>query len=238
MHMSIAICDDDAAQRDYLRKLASLWAEQAGLSAAIRLFESAEAFWFAYQGDKNWHLILLDIQMKGMDGVALAQQIRRDNQDVQIVFVTGYTDYLAEGYEVSALHYLLKPVNEAKLFAVLDKAQTRLGRGEQAIVINFGGESMRVLTETILVVEAFAHSTVLKTTQGPLETKLSITSMETMLERQGFVRCHRSYLVGLRHIRRISKNSALLDDGSEVPLSRSAYDSVNRAFIAYYRRLE
>jgi DNA-binding LytR/AlgR family response regulator len=61
--------------------------------------------------------------------------------------------------------------------------------------------------------------------------------MEKQLESHGFVRCHRSYLVGLRHIRRIAKNCAVLDNGTEVPLSRSAYHKVNQAFIGYYRRL-
>lgn len=237
MQVNIAVCDDDAAQRDYLGKLAGQWAGQAGLSASIRRFESAEAFWFAYQQDKVWHLLLLDIQMKEMDGVALAQSIRRDNQDMQIVFVTGYADFMAEGYEVSALHYLLKPVNEAKLFAVLDKARAGFGRSGGALVFSMNGESIRVLTDSILYVEAFSHSTVLATTQGRVEANLSITALESRLEQHGFVRCHRSYLVGLRHVRRIAKTYAVLDNGMEVPLSRSAYHQVNQAFIAYYRRM-
>ncbi|MNP71074.1 LytTr DNA-binding domain protein [compost metagenome] len=78
----------------------------------------------------------------------------------------------------------------------------------------------------------------LATLHGPVDTNLSITDMEKRLESHGFVRCHRSYLVGLRHIRRIAKTCALLDNGAEVPLSRSAYHKVNQAFIAYYRGMD
>ncbi len=238
MQMKIGICDDDAAQRGYLGKLTEQWARQAGISASVQLFESAEAFWFCYQEDKAWHLLLLDIQMGEMDGVALAQHIRRDNLDVQMVFITGFSDFMAEGYEVSALHYLLKPLDEAKLFTVMNKAcSAAVKESSGALVFSMNGESVRVLTDHILYVEAFAHSTVLATLQGPVETNWSISAMENRLEPHGFVRCHRSYLVALRHVRRIAKTCTVLDNGAEVPLSRSSYHKVNQAFIAYYRRM-
>lgn len=236
MQMKIGICDDDAAQRGYLGKLTEQWAWQTGISASVQLFESAEAFWFCYQEDKAWHLLLLDIQMKEMDGVVLAQHIRKDNRDVQIVFITGFSDFMAEGYEVSALHYLLKPVDEAKLFTVMNKAcSAAVKEGGGALVFSMNGESVRVLTEHILYVEAFAHSTVLATLQGSIETNCSISAMEDRLGPHGFVRCHRSYLVALRHVRRIAKACVNLDNGAVVPLSRGSYQKVNQAFITYYR---
>ena len=75
---------------------------------------------FRYAEDKRWDILLLDIEMPGMDGVTMARRIRKENETVQIVFITGYSEYISEGYEVAALHYLMKPVDKDKLFATLD----------------------------------------------------------------------------------------------------------------------
>lgn len=64
--------------------------------------------------------------MGAMDGVTMARKLRQDNQTIQIIFITGYADYISDGYEVDALHYLMKPIQEEKLFTVLDRAVTKL----------------------------------------------------------------------------------------------------------------
>ncbi len=105
---------------------------------------SAEAFLFAYDEDKNFDLLLLDVEMGGMDGVTMARRVRAENTAVQIVFITGYTDYIAEGYDVAALHYLVKPVREEKLFEVLDRAAAKLRSDSRALTLECGGEIFRV----------------------------------------------------------------------------------------------
>ena len=134
MELRIAVCDDAEEDRAYVSGLAKDWATQAGHRAEITAFSSAESFLFRYAEDKNWDILLLDIEMGAMDGVRLAKRVRRDNEAVQIVFVTGYSDYIAEGYEVAALHYLMKPVSRDKLFAVLNRAvpESGAGRGDGA----------------------------------------------------------------------------------------------------------
>ena len=76
--------------------------------------------------------------------VELAKRIRQKNKALQIVFITGYTDYIAEGYDVSALHYLVKPVSREKLFTVLDRAAERLHSAERALLLELPGETVRV----------------------------------------------------------------------------------------------
>ena len=118
MPIKAAVCDDSRADADYVMSLVKSWADQRGISLALSDFPSAEAFLFAYEDDADWDLLLLDIEMGAIDGVTLARQLRRSNETVQIIFITGYSDYIAEGYEVSALHYLLKPLQPEKLFSV------------------------------------------------------------------------------------------------------------------------
>ncbi len=126
--VNISICDDEQIEREYLTNLVQKWGDKQGHFLRVKTFESGESFLFNYEDDKVVDILLLDIQMKEIDGVALAKKIRETNSQVQIVFITGISDFIAEGYEVAALHYLMKPVKEEKLFEVLSKAVDRLGQ--------------------------------------------------------------------------------------------------------------
>ena len=109
----IAICDDSQADTEYLTTLVKEWAKDR--TAIIKTFPSAEAFLFNYAEEKDFDILLLDIEMGKMDGVTMAKVIRQDNESVQIVFITGYSEYIADGYDVAALHYLIKPVKTEQL---------------------------------------------------------------------------------------------------------------------------
>jgi len=104
--LNIVLCDDENAEVDYLTGLVRKWAAMQELCINISDFPSAESFLFAYEDDKAVDILLLDIQMGGMDGVALAKKVRASNKEVQIIFITGYMEYIADGYDVEALHYL------------------------------------------------------------------------------------------------------------------------------------
>lgn len=97
-------------------------------------FVSAESLLFCYTEDKLWDILLLDIEIGAMDGVSLAKKIRQENETVQIVFITGFADYISEGYEVSALHYLMKPVKQEELFAVFHEGAV-IRRGTHAELV-------------------------------------------------------------------------------------------------------
>lgn len=116
MKYKIAICDDSEIDRQYVLNLVQSWADKEKHELNIETFSSAENFLFYYAEQKDFDILLLDIEMGQMDGVSMAKQLRKENDTVQIVFITGYSDYIAEGYDVAALHYLMKPVKEEKLF--------------------------------------------------------------------------------------------------------------------------
>lgn len=112
MKYKIAICDDSDADREYVLNMVNRWAAGAGQVVHTDTFTSAENFLFHYAEESDYDILLLDIEMGDMDGVTMAKQLRKNNDIVQIVFITGYSDYISEGYEVAALHYLMKPVKE------------------------------------------------------------------------------------------------------------------------------
>ena len=232
--LNIAICDDEAAQIEYLTLIVSEWAKKSEISVSVSGFLSAEAFLFKYEEDKNFDILLLDIQMKAMDGIKLAEKIRENNSSVQIIFITGFSDYISRGYDVSALHYLLKPVEKKKLYEVLAKACENLKTEEKFILLSVDNESFRISLKDIIYVEAFGHSSCVICEDKDYSVKLSISDIAKMLDNR-FIQCHRSYIVNLQHISRITKTDVFFDKGNNIPVSRRLYNEVNMAFISFYR---
>ena len=233
MAYRVAIVDDSSVDAAFVEDILKAWTEDRQVVVQPERFDSAEKFLFRYAEDKVWDVLLLDIEMGTMDGVSLAKKIRHDNEAVQIVFITGYPDYIAEGYEVAALHYLMKPVSREKLFAVLDRAMGNLQKTERVILLPVSSETLRIPVSQVQYVEAFSHAVAITTQTDTIQVKMPISEIEKMLG-EGFVRCHRSYLVGLKHISRISKSEVILDSGKVLPLSRGAAAIVHKAFISYY----
>ncbi len=230
MPCRVAICDDDAEQLNSLRSLTEKWGRRCGFPCQVYVFPSAEAFLFAYEEDKRWDILLLDVEMDGMSGISLARRIRRDNLRAEVIFITSHFEFVCEGYEVDALHYLTKPVPEDKLMNVLDKAGERLAARPPSLIIVCEGETVKLYETDILYVESFRHYISIHTRDREYKIKENISAFEERLK-SGFFRIHRSYLVNLRYIIRISRACVTLEGGGELPLARGRYDQVNRAFI-------
>ena len=146
--LKIAICDDQPQDRQYLSDLVQKWASASHRRAYVQTFSSAENFLFQYAQESDLDILLLDIEMPAMDGVSLKKKIRQENETMQIIFITGYADYMAEGYEVAALHYLMKPVSPDKLYAVLERAVKKVQSNETVLYITSGGEMLRIPLHT------------------------------------------------------------------------------------------
>ncbi|MDE7003788.1 MAG: LytTR family DNA-binding domain-containing protein [Oscillospiraceae bacterium] len=229
MSCRFAICDDDQDYARYLEGLAARWAARAGTRLEVERFPSAQAFLFRYEERQDFDVLLLDIEMGGMDGVELARTVRRENDDVQIVFVTGYADYIAQGYEVSALHYLTKPVDEQKLFQVLTRAVGRLRRNEKALTLTLPGQTVRLPLSQVRYLEVL-HNYVTVHAGLDYTVKRPLSELEKELDGR-FFRVGRSCILNLSFIRRASRTQAELTTGEHIPLPRGQYDKLNRAII-------
>ena len=142
-----AVCDDNGADAAFVVSLIDKWNQENGNERAIyktEVFPSAEAFLFAYEENQEYDILLLDIEMGGMSGVELAKRLRQMGAGLQIIFITGYMDYISEGYDVEALHYLIKPVTGEKLGEVLDRAMERIKTRERGLVLTLPDGIVRV----------------------------------------------------------------------------------------------
>ena len=225
----IAICDDLATDRKYLSSLCEIWGRHSCYHIQISEFTSAENFLFNYAEKKDFDILLLDIEMGAMDGVTMARKLRQDNQTVQIIFITGYSDYISDGYEVDALHYLMKPLQEEKLFTVLDRAVTKLIKSERILNIISQGEMLRLPVCQISYVEVNSNYITIHSQQS-ITLKMTLSELEKKLDSH-FFRVGRSALVNLEKITRVTKKEIYLQNGSIISLPRGAYEKVNRAII-------
>ena len=157
MTYHIAMIDDNPAEAAYARLICEDWAKTAGHILLCHEFSSAEQFLFHAEDLPAFDILLLDIEMGRMNGVDLARRVREYDSRVQMVFITGYPDFIAEGYEVSALHYLMKPVKREKLFGVLDRAASALGKQTQTVLLPVGKEFLCLPTDGIRYAESQGH---------------------------------------------------------------------------------
>lgn len=235
------MCDDNAAERGLLGALALEWARARSHEAKLEAYATADALLFALPDGGAPDLLLLDIDMPGTDGMELAHRLRERGggaAGAQIVFVTGLAERSLEGYEVDAVSYLLKPVSEGKLFAALDRAWERLGVAEPVLVAQSRGESVRVPLSQICCLEAKGHDTRVSRADGTsIMTSEGIAQVGRELAETSdlFVSVHRSYLVNVSRVRRMTRREAELENGEVVPVARGRADVLNERWMRWVR---
>lgn len=247
--LNVAVVEDEKLHADILVKYITAWLDQEKCKGRIQVFSDAESFLFEWEENRVWDVLFIDIQMPGISGIELAKKIRMKDEAISIIFATGLTDHMQEGYEVSALHYLIKPVDEEKIGRCMERIVKGLegrqsGRSMLLEVEETGGKSggerimLRILPEKIVYIEAFAHYTEIHAEEKTYRVRKGIEEWEKRLEDENFVLSHRSYLVNLLYIKQIGKTEIYLDTGACLPLSRRKQKMVYDAFIRFYRREE
>ncbi len=234
MHLKIAICDDETSQIEYIESILKEWSRNAKIALTLYAFSSAESFLFVYGENKDFDILLLDVEMGELSGIDLAKKVRSENGRAEIIFITSHFEFCGQGYEVDALHYLMKPIAGEKLMEVLNKAVEKLSAEPPYVIITCEGEIIKLYESEILYVESFLHyiSIHVKTSKIGKEYRIkeSISSFEKKLSAD-FYRIHRSYLISLKSIVRISRTIVTLEGGVELSLARGKYDALNEAFI-------
>ena len=219
--MNIAYCEDEKIQLEYMEQLIRKWADEGNDTVTYFGYGSAKELLFEHPDSFPFDLLLLDIDMDGMDGMALAKEIRKKDQKLPIVFLTNRSEYVFEGYEVDEISYAL-------------------GKERRYLIENVGGETVKIPVDTIYSVEAKGHYIRLHTSAGDYEYKKNLSEIAEELakdqpgQKTEFISTHRSFLVSLAAVERVQRTECILCDGSSVPVSRNAYKSVNEAFIRYY----
>ena len=233
--MRIAYCEDEPAQRSRMELLLRTFAERKRLPLTVEAFSDSAAFLFQYPGSYPFDLIFLDIDLGGMDGMALARKIRETDSEVPILFLTNHKEYVFEGYEVQAFRYLLKPVTEDTLFPLLEELQAMRGQEKPHLLLSLGGETQKLFLSDLLFVESDNHYLTLHTAAGMETFKKNLSEFREELSAawqasggtgECFAAAHRSYLVNLAHVERITRTECLCRTEQKF---RSAADAMHHS---------
>lgn len=215
--LQIAIVDDEQRERERLKQYVERYFLERNQEAAVSLYDDGAALLRA--GTKTLDLLFLDIQMKQVDGLSAARQIRMADEDVQIVFITNMAQYAIDGYSVSALDFLVKPVNEERTARVLDKARKRLADQKPKTVSLRNSEGLFVVdTREILYIETDGRHLLLHTATAKMSCYETLQGLKEKLPGH-FFRCHNAYLVNLQKVERVM-GSDIVVGGRNVPLSK------------------
>lgn len=237
--LHVAVCDDDRILLENLSREVELWAQEEQAVCSVELFATAEAFLFAWEEKKDIEVLLLDIEMPGMDGMELARSLRRRGERLGIIFVTGNPDFALEGYDLEAVSYLVKPIKRDRLRAALNRAVRQAGGRKALLVPIAAGEVEKVYVSDICFLESGGHETVLRMRDGrDIICKEPLRQLEQELEEsaEAFFKPHRSYVVNLGYVDRMTKKEIRMEGGTLIPIARGKWEELNRAYMRYFRR--
>lgn len=223
--MKICICDDDLYQCENLKKMI----QSHDATHEITCFHSAEEMLFECENHFPFDCVFLDIQMKAMNGIDCAKKIRTIDSKIVLVFLSAIRDYVFEGYEVNAMRYLLKPLNQDKCYELLDLIQNSLQKETTYLYIN----KTKINCEDIRYIESYGHYCSIHSHEV-MEVKMSLSDLASKLP-ESFIQTHRSYLVNLSYVESILKDMCILEDQTNIPISRSSVKKVNEAFMEYIK---
>lgn len=227
--MKIAICDDERRfllqLKDYIEKYCR------SLDMVLSEFSNGQELLNATR-KTTFDVYFLDIEMPGIDGLSLAKKLREMDHDAYIIFLTSHTEFAMEGYEVNALRFLPKPVNEQKLKEVLSYITDKNREGRK-LTVKCDGDDVNIGLNDILYIEAQDKYVNIVTSKGEYLVRQTINDLEKQLTGEGFFRSHRSFIVSVAKIERLNREEALVKGGNSIPLSRGKYSELREMLYNY-----
>ncbi len=229
--MNIAVVDDEEAIREQIGGFIKKWNPDFDISG----FTTGEGL---LAEGKDFDMIFLDIQMEGIGGIEAARTLRQSGVDAVVIFITGIREYVFEAFDVSAFHYLIKPIEEQKFMEVLgraeEEARKRKGQKERQIFIRAKNRGYTLKLNSILYIESRGKKVEVHTTdmEDIIESYATMDELEGQFG-GGFYRCHRGYLVNMAHIARYDSDSIFLSSGEKVYLTRKKHNEFVKAYMWY-----
>lgn len=236
----IALCDDDAEELDRIEDLLSAYQKKEGYPWEYRAerFSCAEEL-LARVRDTQYapDFLLLDIYMKGMTGIEAAQELRKENCDSPIVFLTTSTEHALDAYGVDAVQYIVKPLEQDKVFHAMDLVFGRLQKKrESQIMVKVAGGGMRQLDpDEIFYCESQKNYQVLHLAAEECRVRMTVKELWETLERHPqFNRCGRSYILNLNHVVSVEKDEIVMKNERTIYIPRNMAVKFKKEYFAYY----
>ncbi|MEY8233341.1 LytTR family DNA-binding domain-containing protein [Oscillospiraceae bacterium 50-16] len=230
--LQIAVCDDDSIDRQQAADLTREIMVAEGLACDLSGYESATALLTAIQDGAQFHILLLDVMMDGLDGMELAAALRKLGDSTAIIFISSNREMALRGYEVSAARYLAKPLREDQLREALLYCYKTFCEKKEILLPTEKGQS-KLAPSDIIYVESWERGSRLQLTSGPIETSVRISELASMLPERSFTLCHRTILVNLAFVKHLRSYEIELADGRTLPVSKHRVFDLKKRLLGY-----
>ncbi len=235
--LTLCICDDEPGDVSCIQALAERFAgEHPEFPLRIQTFSSSFDLLEHLDKTGGFDLYLLDILMPHLNGMELAKRIRSRGEEAEILFLTSSPEYALDAFGVAACGYLLKPVEKEKFGQVLLSAAQRLNPSGNPFLLLKTREGLRkVPFRALVVVESFNHDRVCSLTDGSklVTSNTLVLLMERLSGDPRFFSPHRAYIINLEHITALNAADVLLSTGQRVPVSRSSFAALKKAYMDF-----
>ena len=227
----IAMVEDEAAVREQLQGYIQRYTRQYGTEFAVTEFSDGVEILDAYR--PVYDIVLLDVEMKHLDGMETARRIRELDRDVVLLFITNMAQYAIKGYAVGALDYVLKPVPYFAFSQQLQKAEEKLRRrARHYLAVPVEGGLRRLDTAQISSMESEGHRVHFYTEDGEFSAPGALKTFEEKLADLPFARCNSGYLVNLAQVKSVQQGLAQVGP-YELQVSRPKRKSFLAALADY-----
>lgn len=229
--IKIAIVEDEQVYIDQIQEFMNRFREDNAIEIECSIFRDGDEIAEEYKG--GFDIILMDIQMRFMDGMTAAEKIRRFDSEVIIMFITNMTQYAIRGYEVDALDYMVKPIEYFSFSQKLLRAIGRIRKKEgHYITIPVESGVKKLSIEDIYYLESFGHRVVYHTKSGDYDSRGTMKELEGVFSDYGFYRSAKSYLVNMRYVDGVRNGSCIIN-GEELQISRQKRKDFMEALLKY-----
>lgn len=232
--LSIAVCDDQIIDCCNIAEKIKKILREINVPCIIRQFYNGREL---IQSSDNFDIIFLDIIMYGLDGMRTARIFREKAFEKIIIFMSCSKEYVFEAYDVEAFQYLLKPINEEKLKRVLQKAVLKTEyHSQEFIIVSKERQKKKLFLDDIYYFEISGRIINVHGTDGIFTYYEQIGVLENHLQEKGFFRCHKSYLINLKHVDVYNRQEAILDNGEIIVIAKRRYEEFCKEFLEYMRK--
>ncbi|WP_034443501.1 LytR/AlgR family response regulator transcription factor [Butyrivibrio sp. AE2032] len=229
--INLAIVEDEDSYAQQLTEFIQKFQEESGNYFKVTRFSDGDEITNGYKG--QFDIILMDIEMKLMDGMTAAEEIRRLDQEVVIMFITNMTNYAIRGYQVDALDYVLKPVSYFAFSQKLDRAISRIRKSDSKIIsVEMPSGVKKLDIDNIFYIESEGHNLNFYTSAGEFSVRARMADFEQQLSEYNFFRSNKGYLVNLKYVDGV-ENGACIIAGKQLLISRSRKSDFMNALTDY-----
>lgn len=228
----VAIVDDQVSIRIQMQSYFERYQKEHQQQIRLSLFGNAELFLDQYK--PVYDIVLMDIDMPGMNGLAAARRLRKLDERVVLMFVTNLAQYAINGYEVSAVDYVIKPVDYAKFEFKLTRALSMVPpKNKQMVFVRTEDGIVSMEQEDVTYVEVQGHNLFYHTVSETYRIRGSLKQAEANFAPPRFFTCNKCYIINLSFVEEVKNNVAVVA-GEEVMISRPKKKAFMDALAAYY----